>query len=140
LGGAGGKSSFLQRLQDSLAGDSSCHELVLFIHGYNVSFKGAVTSAAQLTFDTSPKHSSRTALAFDWASCHNLFGYTADIKRAESASSKLLSLLGDLAQHLGAQNRVSIIMGAAGPAASLQYLCNTKSSSALSHAAPVPSP
>lgn len=88
----------MQELMQELKVDG---ELVLFVHGYNVTFKGAVASAGQLTFDTSREGPrSRTALAFDWACCKQdpLGGYIEDLKRSENASSKLLALLEDFAQ------------------------------------------
>lgn len=91
---------FWNKLNDDLTSPTSLRELVLFIHGYNVDFKGAVTSAAQLALDTHPNPTElqRTAVAFDWASTTSLWGYKADMDRAERASSKLLQLLQGLQQ------------------------------------------
>lgn len=98
---------FARALRDDLSGAtcSSLSELVLFIHGYNVSFKSAVTSAAQLTYDTSIRAGGqstparyRTALAFDWASRAALHGYFFDLRRAEASAPKLLDLLQQLTQ------------------------------------------
>lgn len=97
------KKQFMDALKEEL---DEGRELVLFVHGYNVSFKGAVTSAGQLTFDTcqhpEPEQPAarRTVLAFDWACCKYLdplLGYVKDHnKRSTNASHKLLELLEDL--------------------------------------------
>jgi esterase/lipase superfamily enzyme len=87
-----GKDQFMQGLKEG-------EELVLFVHGDNVTFKDAVTSAAQLTYDTSPPGAPRTALAFDWACCKDwvpLSRYVEDLARSTNASGKLLALLEDL--------------------------------------------
>jgi esterase/lipase superfamily enzyme len=64
------EGEFMQALKQELE-EGPDRELVLFVHGYNVSFNDAVTSAAQLTYDTSPLNAPlpRVAMAFDWACC-----------------------------------------------------------------------
>ena len=105
------KQTFLAAVQEA-NNNSGKKELVLFIHGYNVSFADALKSAAQLTFDTSQDYlqshtllDQRVALAFDWASCHALSSYgfvpwNHDRERAERAAPKLAELLSDLANHV----------------------------------------
>jgi esterase/lipase superfamily enzyme len=94
--------------------NSETKELVLFIHGYNVDFAGAIKSAGQLTFDTAQDYyqlppgervNQRAAIAFDWASCGGLANYgfvpwENDRVRAEQAAPKLAELLADLATHV----------------------------------------
>jgi len=105
------RQQFLSYLQQAVQ-KSATKELVLFIHGYNVSFADAIKSAGQLAFDTAQDYlqshtllDQRVALAFDWASCSSVGNYgfvpwRHDREQAEKAAPKLAQLLTDLASHV----------------------------------------
>ncbi len=77
------KSSFLSEL-------NSTESALIFIHGYNVSFKDALYQSAQLKFDLA--YAGKFIL-FSWPSLGNLRGYVGDKERAVSAGSQLAELI-----------------------------------------------
>lgn len=91
----------------------SNNELLLYIHGFNNSFKDAIKAAAQLVVDTAAGSGKQTepwgpraAVAFDWASCASMLkyekGFQADLKMGENSAPKLAQLLCDLSNQVGA--------------------------------------
>ncbi|EXI68982.1 MAG: hypothetical protein AW08_00808 [Candidatus Accumulibacter adjunctus] len=68
--------AFLSRLA---AEPEAANSLLVFTHGYNVSFEEAARRAAQLAFDL--RFRGRVVL-FSWPSCGSLLGYGADEERA----------------------------------------------------------
>jgi len=125
------RKDFLERIREAIIA-SQKKELVLFVHGYNVSFADAIKSAAQLTFDTAQDYSrqsslsssvsgpqelllsQRVALAFDWASFGSLLRYgfipgDSDLRRAKRSAKKLAVLLKDLSSYVSECRRIHII-------------------------------
>ncbi|GAQ80158.1 hypothetical protein KFL_000470310 [Klebsormidium nitens] len=81
-------------------------ELLLFIHGFNTSFKGAIRGAAQLAFDLKTDAGSYegAVLAYDWASYAETLRYgflpgkgNDDRDRARTSAGRLAGLLRELA-------------------------------------------
>lgn len=64
--------------------------LLLFVHGYNVSFEEAVLRTAQIAWDT---RFPGPALLYSWASAGKVAGYPADEATAELAVTNLTRLL-----------------------------------------------
>jgi esterase/lipase superfamily enzyme len=64
--------------------------LMLFVHGYNVSFEGAAFKAAQIAFDA---HYQGRVLMFSWPSKAGLFDYDYDRESATFSSDALFDLL-----------------------------------------------
>jgi esterase/lipase superfamily enzyme len=69
--------------------------LMLFVHGYNVSFTDAAFSAAQLAFDA--KYKGRVVM-FSWPSKGGLFDYDYDRESAVFSSDALFELLKTIKQ------------------------------------------
>ena len=55
-------------------------QILLFVHGFNISFTDACSDAAQLAYDLNYQG---TAMVFDWPSQARLFGYFADEESAQ---------------------------------------------------------
>ncbi len=75
--------------------------IMLFIHGYNVSFTDAIYKAAQIAFDA---NFAGTVLVFSWPSAGNLFKYDKDRESAEAASPHLAELLQLVSSEIGKKN------------------------------------
>jgi esterase/lipase superfamily enzyme len=69
-----GRDVFVTSLKDSLAG-ADLHDILIFVHGYNVTFEDAARRAAQLAVDL--KFAGRTLL-YSWASAADTKKYTVD--------------------------------------------------------------
>lgn len=72
--GALDRDAFVTRLKDSLAA-ASLHDVLIFVHGYNVTFEDAARRAGQLAVDL--KFAGRTLL-YSWASAADTKRYTVD--------------------------------------------------------------
>ena len=72
---------------------ASGSDLLVFLHGYNVSFEEAARRAAQLACDLS---FDGAVVLFSWASCGHLMGYMADEDRARVSAKPLAEFLGSL--------------------------------------------
>lgn len=72
--GALGRNAFVTTLKDSLAAAGE-HDVLIFVHGYNVTFEDAARRAAQLSVDL--KFAGRTLL-YSWASAADTKKYTVD--------------------------------------------------------------
>lgn len=72
--GALGRDAFVTTLKDSLAA-ADLHDVLIFVHGYNVSFEDAARRAGQLAVDL--KFAGRTLL-YSWASAADTRKYTVD--------------------------------------------------------------
>lgn len=73
---------------------SSSHDCVLvFVHGYNTSFREAVFKAAQIAFDT---NFAGRVVAFSWPSGNSVARYDYDRESALSSASSLLTILRDM--------------------------------------------
>jgi esterase/lipase superfamily enzyme len=83
--------AFVSRLE----GDPEAAKgLLVFTHGYNVSFEEAARRAAQLAFDLNFR--GRVVL-FSWPSCGSLLGYGADEERALLSAHEFRGFLESLA-------------------------------------------
>ena len=86
------EQEFIRQLRDDLAKQSG-RNLLVFIHGYNVSFEKAAKRSAQLKYDL--QFNGETAF-FSWPSQGSLLGYWSDetaIRNAEPFLEKYLILL-----------------------------------------------
>ncbi|MBW7961273.1 alpha/beta hydrolase [Bradyrhizobium sp. BR 10261] len=72
--GALGRDAFVTTLKDSLAA-ADLHDVLIFVHGYNVTFEDAARRAGQLAVDL--KFAGRTLL-YSWASAADTRKYTVD--------------------------------------------------------------
>ncbi|MCK1479451.1 alpha/beta hydrolase [Bradyrhizobium sp. 197] len=86
-------------LVDQLKTDSD--SIMLFIHGYNVSFTDAIFRAAQIAFDA---NFAGTVVVFSWPSAGNMFKYDKDRESAEAASPHLAQLLQLVSSDIGKKN------------------------------------
>ena len=75
--------------------------ILLFIHGYNVSFADAVFKAAQIAFDA---NFPGTVLVFSWPSAGELLKYDYDHDSAEFAVPDLAKVYSLLANEIGNKN------------------------------------
>lgn len=107
---------------DQLKGGAD--SVLLFIHGYNVSFADAVYKAAQIAYDA---NFAGTVLAFSWPSAAALFKYDEDRESAEFAVPHLAQTLRLLTDEIGKKN-VYIVAHSMGN----QVLVNALQQSALS--------
>jgi esterase/lipase superfamily enzyme len=74
--------------------------VVIFVHGYNVSFEGAALRAAQIGFDLSIK----SAMAFfSWPSQGTLQGYAADEATIEASEEAITDFISDIVERSGAE-------------------------------------
>jgi hypothetical protein len=103
---------------DSLKQEVDAHkgELLLCIHGYNVSFNDAIRGAAQLAYNLKHEEGGYggAVLAYDWASCGATWRYgflpdnvDNDLKRAESSANRLADVLEGLAKYVLPGQQVS---------------------------------
>ncbi|MBR1088563.1 alpha/beta hydrolase [Bradyrhizobium manausense] len=72
--GALGRDAFVANLKDSLAA-ADVHDVLIFVHGFNVTFEDAARRAGQLSVDL--KFAGRTLL-YSWASAGDTKQYTVD--------------------------------------------------------------
>ncbi|HDN9016542.1 TPA: alpha/beta hydrolase [Aeromonas salmonicida] len=75
---------------DKIETDSGSKKLILFIHGYNVSFKDAVFKAAQIKYDLMFEF---PIILFSWPSKGSVASYVSDKESALYSSSALNNLL-----------------------------------------------
>jgi len=80
---------FVQRLAADLAA-SRARDLLVFVHGYNVSFEDAAVRAAQLAADINFDGS---ILLFSWPSAASVTAYVRDQQSARNAGFQLLRIL-----------------------------------------------
>jgi esterase/lipase superfamily enzyme len=100
---------FFHRLRDTVAA-SSRRELLVFIHGYNVSFDSAVRRTAQIAYDLKFPGA---AVCYSWPSHGGLLLYSADENNVEWTVPHLKEFLGQLREKSGADaiNLVGHSMG-----------------------------
>jgi esterase/lipase superfamily enzyme len=80
---------FVQRLADDLA-LSRARDVLVFVHGFNVSFEDAAVRAAQLAADIG---FDGTVVLFSWPSAASVTAYVRDQQSARNAGFHLLRLL-----------------------------------------------
>jgi esterase/lipase superfamily enzyme len=80
--------------------DPGDRDAVIFIHGYNVSFRDAALRAAQIGFDLSIK----SAMAFfSWPSQGRLLGYSSDEATIEASEGMIADFMLDFVNRSGAE-------------------------------------
>jgi esterase/lipase superfamily enzyme len=72
-----------------------CNEVLLYVHGFNTLFDGAVLRAGQVALDT---HSGCVAAVFSWSSEGEIGRYVADIEHSAYAVPELETVLRALAK------------------------------------------
>lgn len=95
--------------------------LLVFIHGYNVSFDDAAKRTAQMSFDLDFPGA---AIFYSWPSQANWYGYKADQQRIELSVKQIRRFLEDLAEKSGAEtiNLVAHSMGNLGLTEALKQI------------------
>jgi esterase/lipase superfamily enzyme len=93
------RAEFVDRLR------SNANSVLLFIHGYNVTFQDAVFKAAQIAYDA---NFGGSVLVFSWPSAGELFKYDYDRESAEFSGGDLLQVLRVLTEEVG-DKRVYIV-------------------------------
>jgi esterase/lipase superfamily enzyme len=76
------------------AARNHCHSVLVFVHGFNTAFYGALTRAGQMALDT---QSNCAVAAFSWSSESNISRYASDIEHSSYAVPVLESFLRALA-------------------------------------------
>jgi esterase/lipase superfamily enzyme len=116
---------------DSLARDAFVEKLrsdsdsvLLFIHGYNVSFQDAVFRAAQIAYDA---NFGGTVVVFSWPSASGLFKYDYDRESAEFSGGDLLQIFRMLTEEIG-NKKIYVVAHSLGN----QILVNALQQAALS--------
>ncbi|OQX04549.1 MAG: hypothetical protein BWK76_28570, partial [Desulfobulbaceae bacterium A2] len=90
--------------RENLGREVGANDLLVFLHGYNVTFEEAAQRAAQLAWDLL---FSGRVLLFSWPSLGSLPWYVADEERAAAAAAPLHELLQLLAE--GPWNKVHLL-------------------------------
>jgi esterase/lipase superfamily enzyme len=85
----GSREALLDALRKN--GDS----ILIFVHGYNVSFKDAIFKAAQIAFDS---NFGGEVIAFSWPSAANVLQYDYDRESANYSAPALAALLADVSE------------------------------------------
>jgi esterase/lipase superfamily enzyme len=83
------KSEFSENLARVFQGSPSS-DLLVFLHGYNVTFEDALRRAAQVSYDLDFRG---VVILFSWPSLGRLIGYGADTDRAAASAAKLADFL-----------------------------------------------
>ncbi|MEM8631311.1 MAG: alpha/beta fold hydrolase [Pseudomonadota bacterium] len=91
------ESAFLSKLQDRLA-DAKTREVLVYIHGYNVSFDTAMRRAAQIVYDL---RYDGVPVVYSWPSHGTTFGYIADSAAVRHSGRNLKEFLSELVETLG---------------------------------------
>jgi esterase/lipase superfamily enzyme len=79
--------------RDELFAEATCHDVLLYIHGFNTDFDFAVLRAAQLKYDLDFPGS---AMAMCWPSAADMQQYQQDRQRIEESSSQMADVLQSL--------------------------------------------
>ena len=95
---------FQQRISSAVT-KSPDHDLLVFIHGYNVSFESALLRTAQLAVDLPFEG---VPVCYSWPSQATLTGYPIDVNNADWTVPHLKDFLLELATRAGADS-ISII-------------------------------
>jgi len=85
--------TFQSKLAQQL-GPGSSRDLLVFIHGFNVTFEDALLRTAQLKYDL---NFPGEIVLFTWPSRGSIFSYAADLDSAQTSGSPLAEFLASLA-------------------------------------------
>lgn len=83
------QAKFVSRLSQAFQAEEE-RELLVFVHGYNVTFREALRRCAQLAFDL---QFPGAVVLFSWPSMGSVCWYTADEERAAASADQLAALL-----------------------------------------------
>lgn len=108
--------------RDNLLSNGASENIIIFIHGYNVDFKGALYKSAQIKNDFKYK---KPFLLFSWPSHGNPLAYSGDKERVDQSVDCLVQLMKDLSES-GIRN-ISVI------AHSMGTYCLVKALKQLEH-------
>jgi esterase/lipase superfamily enzyme len=112
------EAAFHNEIRQHLANDSGPNQIVVFIHGYNVSFEEAALRTAQIGFDLQI----RGPMAFfSWPSRGSPLGYVADGTTIEASFLRIEHFLTDIIDKTGAQT-VHLIVHSMGNRATLNAI------------------
>lgn len=103
-------------------------DLLVFVHGYNVSFEAAVARIAQMAQDMP---FSGVVLAFDWNSQADTCGYYADGRAVGPAASHLADVLANLHEKLGDDARIHVLSHSMGNRVTLRALASLETERAV---------
>lgn len=105
------KDYFFENLKSTMANKGK--NILVFIHGYNVSFEDAARRTAQMSFDLK---FAGAPVFYSWPSQANWYGYPTDRENIELSVGQIKEFLVDLAQKSGADtiNLVAHSMGNVG--------------------------
>lgn len=98
------REDFPEELAEAVT-ESGNENLLLYIHGYNVSFEDAAINSAQLSYDLG---FSGTSVFFSWPARGDFPTYVADVESARASERHLQGMLNTIISRTGA-NRVYII-------------------------------
>jgi esterase/lipase superfamily enzyme len=122
------EDTFLKDIRDTLAKESLLdHSMLVYIHGYYVTFEEAAIRAAQIGFDL--KASAITAF-YSWPSQGTLDGYGADYDMIQSSEEGLSQFLVKMAKDSKA-NRVHIVAHSMGNQGLLRALYRSTAQAAI---------
>lgn len=113
------EASFWEELKESLGQGEENESLMLFVHGYRVSFEGAALRTAQLAYDLKMRH----AAFFSWPSAGDATSYIADEASARHAALHLGKFLQEVERRCAAANqRMHVIAHSMGSRVLVQAL------------------
>ncbi len=118
------KDKFFNDLQSTM--QSKGKHLLVFVHGYNVSFEDAARRTAQMSFDLK---FAGAPVFYSWPSQANWYGYPTDRENIELSVNQIKEFLLDLAHKSGADtiNLVAHSMGNVGLTQALKEIEQTSS-------------
>ena len=111
------ENTFFTRLKNQVDGAPQ-KEVLVFIHGFNVTFGRALRRTAQLSYDL---QFPGATICYSWPSRGSLFAYTADEDTVQWTAMHLLNFLQDVYQRSGATS-IHIIAHSMGNRALLSAL------------------
>jgi esterase/lipase superfamily enzyme len=117
----------LSREQIIAALQQDADSLLLFVHGYNVTFDEAIFKAAQIAYDSNFQGS---VLVFSWPSMGGLFKYDYDYQSALFSPGHLLSVLSMITHEIG-NKKIFVVAHSLGN----QILVDALQQAALGHVA-----
>lgn len=116
------KETFFDDLHQTLSDKGK--NILVFVHGYNVSFEDAARRTAQMSFDLK---FAGAPVFYSWPSQANWYGYPTDRENIELSVNQIKEFLLDLAHKSGADtiNLVAHSMGNVGLTQALKEIENT---------------
>ena len=125
------KDDFQQRISKAIA-KSPEHDVLVFIHGYNVSFESALLRTAQIAVDLPFEG---VPVCYSWPSQATLTGYPIDVNNADWTVPHLQDFLLELANQTGADS-INVIAHSMGNRALTAAMRQISQQPAYDHAVP----